>query len=832
MSRVPAFLLNALRFNDPQRESLRNVTDSDWESVLSSWSNARLALFLRHDCGGDLPDWVRLRLDTYMSDTAVRFDKIKTAYSAVGTAMDAVNADHVVIKGFSLWPGYTDHPKFRPQGDIDLYCPAHSISRAQEVLVTLGYEADRGQEQLLTDHLPIMTPRTSWKPSRNLFDPETPVCFELHFCWWNELTMRFSPIGLDQFWARRIIRQLDEISFPGLDPIDNVAYTALNVLRDLFGGLPAVEQVYGLARFLDTHADDTCFWQRWRELHDDSLRRLEAIPFRLASDWFRCRLSGAVREEVECLPAIVQRWFRGFSSHGCFARFDQERDALWLHMSFLNSSRDKFHVLMHGLFSLPTRPLLASAVGGESQSTANRSEDRPSRLVNYLTQSFKDAKWIVRRGAVRVAKFPFFFWHGVRLHTVAANLSRGFWTFLAASFCFDLGMFIFAFLYNLYLLDRGFNERLIGAMTGATTVGNIACTIPAAIIINRFGLRKSLMVSLFLLPSLSAARVLFLSKPALLAFGFLAGMVTTIWVVALSPAITRVTTERNRSLAFSIAFAISIGNGVFANLIASRMPGWFAHLRPSVSSGQLKEMALVTACTIVALGLLPVSRLAFSEASEVKTPIYPRNPFFRRFFPAVALWSLVGGSLAPFANVYFSHHLRMPLERIGLVFSLANLFQVLALLAAPLLFRKVGLVTGIAGAQFGTAITLGVLAATSGVGLASITYVVYTGVLYMSEPGLFSLLMSRVAPAEQAGASALNLLVLFCAQAIAEAAAGASLTRFGYPRSISAMAGVALVSALFFYKVLGKDAVLPGPPSPVRLSSEVVVGEGADLQQN
>jgi len=76
----------------------------------------------------------------------------------------------------------------------------------------------------------------------------------------------------------------------------------------------------------------------------------------------------------------------------------------------------------------------------------------------------------------------------------------------------------------------------------------------------------------------------------------------------------------------------------------------------------------------------------------------------------------------------------------------------------------------------------------------------------MSEPGLFSLLMSRVAPAEQPGASALNFLVISLAQSFAVAASGAALVRFGYGVVLTANAALALVAALAFCLLLGNRA--------------------------
>jgi predicted MFS family arabinose efflux permease len=51
---------------------------------------------------------------------------------------------------------------------------------------------------------------------------------------------------------------------------------------------------------------------------------------------------------------------------------------------------------------------------------------------------------------------------------------------------------------------------------------------------------------------------------------------------------------------------------------------------------------------------------------------------------------------------------------------------------------------------------------------------------WMSEPGLNALLMSRVTERERSGASALNYLVAFSAQAVAALIAGRLLAHFGY----------------------------------------------------
>jgi predicted MFS family arabinose efflux permease len=130
---------------------------------------------------------------------------------------------------------------------------------------------------------------------------------------------------------------------------------------------------------------------------------------------------------------------------------------------------------------------------------------------------------------------------------------------------------------------------------------------------------------------------------------------------------------------------------------------------------------------------------------------------------------------------------------------------VFGVLLAPYLFRKLGLVSGIASTQWITALFLLFLASTSAPFSAALIYVIYSGFLWMSEPGLFTLLMDRVSPAEQPGASSLNFFVITVSQAVAVAITGSGFARYGYPTVLAAMAVVAAVAAGSFWMLLGRE---------------------------
>jgi len=154
--------------------------------------------------------------------------------------------------------------------------------------------------------------------------------------------------------------------------------------------------------------------------------------------------------------------------------------------------------------------------------------------------------------------------------------------------------------------------------------------------------------------------------------------------------------------------------------------------------------------------------------------------FLLRFLPAMAIWSIATGAFSPFFNAYFSQYLHVPVQKIGLIFSASQFVQVGAILLAPVVFRKFGLVGGIMYMQIATALALTLLAKSSTVSVIAFTYAGFSALQWMSEPGMYTLLMNRVGPAERSGASALNALVIAGFQALAALVAGGSFVRYGY----------------------------------------------------
>ena len=770
---------------------LAQLTEEDWKRTLRFCDRAQLTLPLALRYRLCLPDQVRARTDRNLAGNAERWQRVQSAYRELAAPFERAGIEAAVLKGFSHCPGFVDNPRWRPQYDVDLLLPKEHLLRARDIAKSIGYQPLRASNGRV-DHLPTMIRKTGWQWRGDPFDPEIPLALELHFRLWDQPTELFEPAGLDQFWERRERRQLEGLSFTAFHPVDAVAYASLHLLRHLLRGDVKPYHVYELASLLHQTAASDIFWSTWREWHDPSIRQLEAICFSLAHRWFDCRLSPAASEEIELLPPEINRWLELCAFSPLMHLVRPNKDELWLHWSLLDSRRARWTMLHRRLLPpVPQGPVDAVHI--------------PDREITWridIRRRWRYVRYAASRLVHHVATLP-----GVAISAAQwfAGLGSQYWTFFITAAFFNFGLFVFFFLYNLYLLQLGFRENFLGLVTGVMTAGSLAGCIPAAAAARRFGTKPTLFAAFIAIACISALRATMLFAPALVALAFLGGFAAATWGVVLSPAVAQLTTERNRSLGFSLIMSSGVGIGVLGGLVGGHLPGKFSTLLSSNIDGY--RASLLFGCAIVLLALLPLSRLKI-DAAPVSGPVFRRpSPLLLRFFAAMAVWNLGTGAFNPFFSAFFVH-LSFSTVRIGTLFSSVQLAQALAMLAAPIAMNRLGLARGISTAQFLTALSLAGLAMWTGSAAASFAYCAYVVFQYMSEPGVFALLMNSVPVAQRAGVSALNMIVIFAAQAAAASMSGVLISRFGYSAVLIA-ASLSCAAAALLFRGLRAERIAP-----------------------
>ncbi len=400
----------------------------------------------------------------------------------------------------------------------------------------------------------------------------------------------------------------------------------------------------------------------------------------------------------------------------------------------------------------------------------------------------------------------------VRLRSYPGQFSRSFWTFFAAAFFFDFGFGLFFFLFNLYLTDLHFDERILGILTGALTLGNVVGTIPITILVLRFGLQRLLLFCFVAAPLICILRTFVLWTPAQIGLSFLSGIAMSSWPICFSPTIAKLTNEQNRVSGFSVTFATGIGLGTLAGLAGGYLPEF---LQRSGHAGALigsMRTVLQLACVVALLGAWPISRLrlgAPERAEHQRVRIF--HPFLIWFLPPFVVWNIVTGSFPPFAAVYLQQHLGIALRHVGAIFSASQLLQFASVLLAPLLYKRVGRIAGIGFAQASTAVALVCMAWTHSQSLAIAYFLTFNAMQWMTGPGIYSFLMDNIPERERSTASAIQNMSGAICQAATAAITGGCIVRFGYSNVLLGNAGAALVASLLFVVLLGYATRKPVP---------------------
>jgi predicted MFS family arabinose efflux permease len=771
--RYGAALLEALHLTNRNYENLAALDDAEWQKLLALADSAQVTLLLGHYAQTVLPGTIRQRIEKNSVDNATRFHKLTAAVTEIAAALETLSIECCVLKGFTHSPDFTPDPLMRAQGDIDLWCLPEQIEQAKDGISALGYRPigkSKGR------HLDPMVRETKWEWRGDYFAPDLPIPVDLHFTLWDEKLEFIS--GPDEWglWERRVRCDYQGHPVSKLELADTLVFAVLHFMMHLLHGDLRLQRAWEIAHFLHTRSTDADFWLRWQTLYSPKVLQMQAIAFDLVRQWFGCNLSPVAEIQVQGLPQNIRLWLSKYGWSPVRGLFVPNKDEVWLNLCLVNSFADKARVFSRRVVPLPQWGAQTSGSGQQ------RLEFVRSRSLHHLralyTICLSGLEWYWAR------------WQGGRV----------FFAFLSVSVLFDFGEFVFFLLYNLYLAERGFNEQFIGQVSSSLTLGTFAGVLPAALISRRVGLRNFVILAVIGAAGSAVLRSVAVSQPALLVSAFANGVFLSFWAVSYPPIVSNLTSERHRTLGFSLTASIGIGVGALAGLIGGQLPGLLQHWNPTLNSLAAKQMALLAGSALAVCAIIPAAFMRFTAipATESKSKKYPNSPFIRAFLAALFIWTLGTGGFNSFFSIYFSKHLHATVAQIGLASSYSQMAQVGAILLAPAVLRKTGTIRGVAAMQLATAAALAMLALVSNWRAGCVLFAAYMALQYMSEPCLLSMLTTRVAPAEQSGAAALNFLVISLAGTLAATAAGSAMVHFGASATMIVLAGVVGISAAIF----------------------------------
>ncbi|HEY2956160.1 MAG TPA: MFS transporter [Candidatus Eisenbacteria bacterium] len=400
----------------------------------------------------------------------------------------------------------------------------------------------------------------------------------------------------------------------------------------------------------------------------------------------------------------------------------------------------------------------------------------------------------------------------------ARAFSRPARLYLLSEFLAWTGHGMMAVLYNLYLVEGGYQESFVGTAVSVTALGLALVALPAGVLAERWGRRRCLLLGATLDGVGFLVRASVLSPGPILAGGFVAGAGQAMLAIAAAPFITEHSTTKERTHLFSAFFACALLAGVFG----SALGGWLPRLalalpgalRPDLLHAYRAALIVGGAFSLSAtLPLLRLRGLAEAPLARAGEPV-PAHAA-RRLLPIAINAALIGagaGLVIPFMNLYFKDRFACSSGQIGLFFSLAQVFTAIASLLGPALARRFGKLRTAVGSQLLSLPFLVTLGIENHLGIAVAAFWVRATLMQASTPLLQTFIMEALPSGLRARATSVINLLWNVGWAVSATLAGLIIQHFGFAVPFYMTATLYAAAATTFWFAFRRTPETPAEP--------------------
>lgn len=377
--------------------------------------------------------------------------------------------------------------------------------------------------------------------------------------------------------------------------------------------------------------------------------------------------------------------------------------------------------------------------------------------------------------------------------------------YLACEFLAWTGHGVFAVLFNLYLVEAGFQEGFVGQAISINAVGLALFALPSGWLADRIGRRRVLLYGAMLDGVGFAARAAFLDPTVILAASFVSGAGQAMLAIAAAPFITEHSSPRERTHLFSSFFAIALLAGVVGNVLGGVLPWLLLQLPEAARPSTLHayRIVLLFGAASVFAAYVPMARLRGLAEPVVERHGEPIPPAETGKLLPIMLNSLLlglgAGLVIPFMNLYFKNRFECSSAQIGVFFSVAQVFTALAALLGPAVAKRFGKLRTAVGSELASLPFLVTLGAESHLSLAVGAFWIRATLMQAAAPLLQNFIMEALPPALRARASSYNNLVWNIGWAFSSSLAGLVIQRFGFAMPFYFTAGLYATAAISFY---------------------------------
>jgi len=387
------------------------------------------------------------------------------------------------------------------------------------------------------------------------------------------------------------------------------------------------------------------------------------------------------------------------------------------------------------------------------------------------------------------------------------GFSRNARLFLAYVFLTTLNLGIYSVIFNLYILRLGFREDFLGLILSLVSISTGLFAIPAAMICDRIGRKKTLLLSCLLL-SVSLIFLYTTSSTVLLAFfSVLFGAASALNVVTGSTFLVENSVSSERMHLFSMhsilyTLALMIGNFVGGNL-PKVLINSFAF---DPAGPEAYQLSLHLSLCAVFLSFLPLVSIQDRKTDCRGNPDYlftflslSRSILVRKMILVYALIGMGWGLALPYFNVYFDVVLKTSSDQIGSIFSLSEVLMMIALLFVPVLTERFGKVTIVSLVQLSSIPFLLLFISSSVLTVIAFAFIMRSALMNMANPILNSFKLEIVGEDQRATVNSLTWMSCYTFVGLSTYVGGLIMARGYYKLPFLLTCVLYAVAAVLYY---------------------------------
>jgi hypothetical protein len=368
-------------------KALSHISLREWKQQLGWLDRSGLALpFIAEITARGheqtLPPLIRQALHQRIRDNEARMQHMLVALSQITNRFSEAGVRYACVKGFSLFPDYLPHPKFRHQSDFDFLIDKRDTLLAANILHDFNFklmEQDGSGETRFATNSSIAKGKGAY-----IYHLQESSAVELHENFWEfrgggiSISVPFEPLEFLE------IHEVEGIKLPCLEPPLQFTYQITHLFRHLSRAWWCrLLWLYEIARFIYQNRKNEELWLQLRLLwlKSPKLARICSLVLRMAQKFF----AAPVPESLLALNKTYstdELWVEHCSAIHLYADIPGNKAALLLLPPFFDSKRDYCEFRAHRLFPrVQHAPLEERLIASAQRSISYRVRDMAYQLM-------------------------------------------------------------------------------------------------------------------------------------------------------------------------------------------------------------------------------------------------------------------------------------------------------------------------------------------------------------------------------------------------------------------------------------------------------------------